>query len=217
MADHERPSTDIHFFFDFISPFAWLAFDHVGNLGAKHGRRVHSVPFRLGVVVTKVMGLRPVLETPLKGSYATHGARRLASVMGKRLAAEGAFDPLPPARLAHCLSDNVRERLVGALLEARWSEGRDIGEETELVRIAGDFGVSADAVRGALTGSEGAEKLRAATGDAIANGVFGSPTCMVDGELFWGVDRLWLLDAYLSEAGRYPVLNPERASALGFS
>ncbi|WP_198085086.1 DsbA family protein [Variovorax sp. E3] len=90
----------IDFYFDFLSPYGYLAAARIESVAARHGRAVRWRPFRLGVAVVKVMGLRPNMETPLKAPYILRDIARLAKVLDLPLAPPpGLPNPLPPAQL----------------------------------------------------------------------------------------------------------------------
>lgn len=207
----------IDFYFDFISPYAFLASTRIEPLAMRHGRTVRWHAFRLGVTVVKVMGLRPLMETPLKGDYTARDVARVARTMGEPLvAALGLPDPLPPARLFHAVPPERRGTLAKALLRARWAQGLDIGSQEILAGVAGELGLGPDAVDSALHDPGTKAALADATASAVERGVFGSPTCAVGDELFWGTDRLWLLDHYLGAGERYSPLDPRAQAVLGF-
>jgi 2-hydroxychromene-2-carboxylate isomerase len=207
----------IDFYFDFISPFAYLAATRVEALGDRHNRAVNWLPFRLGVAVVKVMGLKPLMDTPLKAEYSINDLKRLSTVLGQQLALSQALpDPRPAARLFYFAPPEYSARLAKALLRAQWAEGLDIGDIAVLVQIASETGIDPAAARDALVNPLTKDALAAATQAAIARGVFGSPTCAVGRELFWGTDRLWLLDHYLATGERYQRLDHPRSVSLGF-
>jgi 2-hydroxychromene-2-carboxylate isomerase len=207
----------IDFYFDFISPFAYLAATRVEALGARHHRAVNWRPFRLGVAIVKVMGLKPLMDTPLKGEYSIKDLTRLSTLLGERLTLPQVLpDPRPAARLFYSAAPEHSARLAKALLRAQWAEGLDIGNATVLLRIASESGLDPAEARDALVNPVTKERLSAATQAAIARGIFGSPTCAVGPELFWGTDRLWLLDQYLAAGERYQRLDQATRLILGF-
>jgi 2-hydroxychromene-2-carboxylate isomerase len=208
---------EIDFYFDFISPFAYLAATRVEALGARHQRAVNWRPFRLGVAVVKVMGLKPLMSTPLKGEYSIKDLARLSTLLGERLAlTRNLPDPRPAARLFYSATPDCSARLAKALLRAQWADGLDIGDTTVLLGVASETGLDLDAARDALVNPATKEALSTATKAAIAKGIFGSPTCAVGQELFWGTDRLWLLDQYLAAGERYQRLDHPTSVRLGF-
>ena len=208
----------IDFYFDFISPYAYLASSRVEMIARRHGRVVSWRPFRLGVTVVKVMGLKPLMETPLKGEYIARDLERLATVLSDQLSLSREFtDPIPPARLFYAAPAEHSGELAKALLRSKWADGRDIGNAEVLVEVAKEVGLDEELARRALADPATKASLDAVTSEAIARGVFGSPTCAVRKELFWGVDRLWLLDQYLGAGERYEPLEPPVRFLMGFA
>ncbi|EKQ6358004.1 2-hydroxychromene-2-carboxylate isomerase [Pseudomonas aeruginosa] len=206
----------LDFFFDFISPFAYLASTKIDAIAHQHGYSVNWIPFRLGVTVTKVMGIKPLAETPLKGPYLKDDIQRLALAFSIPLSSDlHIFDPLPAQRVFHNAPKEIAGNLAKKFLNARWAQGRRLDELESLVQISEECGIERDVVEQALVATETKEAITRSTGLAIELGVFGSPTCVVDGKLFWGVDRLWLLDSYLAAEGHYVPLETERLTALG--
>ncbi len=205
---------ELDFYFDFISPYAYLASTRIEAIAARYQRRVRWHPFRLGITVVKVMGLRPLMQTPLKSEYITSDIRRLAQVLDVPLQRNGGLDdPLPPARVFYALPEEQAAPLAKALLHACWAEGRDISDEAVLIELGEGCGIGAGAVRAALADQATRQRLNDATSAAMARGVFGSPTFAVGDELFWGVDRLWLLDHYLASGERYEPVNAQEPAA----
>jgi 2-hydroxychromene-2-carboxylate isomerase len=195
------------FYFDFISPYGWFASLEVEQLAARHGRTVEWHAMLLGVAVMKVMGLKPLLETPLKGDYVRRDvqrqARRRGLRLGRSLAAPPAH-PLPPARAFHWVKHHhpgLQGALAHALFHAIWVEGRDLATPEALAEVALPAGIDPAALARAAAGEEAAALLRNAVTAALAAGVFGSPTLVVDGEPFWGSDRLREVDEWLASGG----------------
>jgi 2-hydroxychromene-2-carboxylate isomerase len=193
------------FYFDVVSPYAYLASNMVEALADRHGKTIHWLPFRLGVAVVKVMGLRPVLDTPLKGAYTRNDVSRMARVMGMPLTDDFfMFDPVPAQQLMYAQPLELRPVLAKALLHSRWAEGRDLSDMDVLYDVAKQsVDMDKDSVRQIIESPEARITVNEATQAAISRGVFGSPTIAVGNELFWGVDRLWLLDQYLAAGERY--------------
>jgi len=197
----------MHFYFDFISPFGYFAALRVGDLASKHGRACEWHAMLLGVSVLKVMGLKPLLETPLKGPYLSHDAARYARrrrLVLKRPLDGPAIDPVPAARAFHWLKRHHPDRYRGIavdILDAYWREARDLADPAEISAIAAGRGVEGAAVRAAIESDEARQLLRAAVDASLKQGVFGSPFFIVDGEPFWGVDKIEQIDEWLTMGG----------------
>lgn len=204
-------SAPLQFYFDFISPFGYFASLRIDALAARHGRTVQWHPMLLGVSVMKVMGLKPLLDTPLKGTYTSNDVRRTARLYGITLGrAPDALmmNPLTAGRTFAWASQHhpgVAKDLAKAMLHAYWVDGIDLSQPVALLGIALSAPVSAVVSSAELVAAaqsaDAAQLLRDAVDASLKAGVFGSPTVVVDGEMFWGVDKLEQVEAWLARGG----------------
>jgi 2-hydroxychromene-2-carboxylate isomerase len=199
-----KPPLD--FFFDFVSPFGWIGAEQIGAIARRFGRSVNWHPFLLKVTVLETMGLPAPLRTPLKGEYLLHDINRSLRYHGLVQAPDAifGFSSVVAARTtlwARAGSSDSVEALVLALYRAHWSQGRDISEVDTVLEIVASLGLSRSDAAIALQGDELKIALREETGAAIRAGVFGSPTIIVDGEMFWGSDRLTMVETWLETSG----------------
>ena len=195
----------IEFFFDFSSPYAFLASRRIGDIAARHGREVLWKPILLGALF-KVSGQQPLVDIPLKGEYARHDLDRFARLWGIRLR----FPPVFPfssvaaSRAFYWLDQADRDlaaRFARGAFAAAWEEERDISRGDTVADIAAAAGADRDDALAALLDPAVKEVLRVEVDAAIARGIFGSPFVVVDGEGFWGADRLWQVEAWLERGG----------------
>jgi 2-hydroxychromene-2-carboxylate isomerase len=186
-------SAPLDFWFDFASPYGYLASTRIDDIAARHGRTVRWRPILLGAVF-KVSGMKPVMDQPLRGEYLTHDVPRFARLLNG-LAACRAFwwlEPSDPAK-AHALAK--------AIYHAHWGEGRDVAAAEQVAEVAAPLGVpTADLIAGVQEPLV-KDRLRAETDEAIRRGVFGAPFIQIDGESFWGADRLDQIDQWLARGG----------------
>lgn len=197
----------IEFWFDFISPFGYLASLRIDALAARHGRTVDWRPLLLGVTVLKVMGLPAVPKTPLKGAYAARQIerylRRHGLVLGREPGAPP-MNPLPAGRLHAWLRAHEPARAKAAaraIFDAHWARGLPMDDAAALRDVVVASGVPADVVDAGIADPAAATLLRAEVDAAVAKGAFGSPFVIVDGEPFFGVDNLELVDEWLERGG----------------
>ena len=197
----------LQFHFDFISPYGFFASREVEQLAARHGRTVDWRPMLLGVAVLKVMGLKPLLETPLKGDYVRRDVLREARRRGLRLGRDldaPVGNPLPPAR-AFCWvrkhHPDLQSAMVHALYHAFWMEGRDLSTPDAVAAVRLPGGLRPEDLAAGAASDEAATLLRQSVSESVAAGIFGSPTIVVDGEPFWGSDRLGEVDEWLARGG----------------
>ncbi|HSW21887.1 MAG TPA: 2-hydroxychromene-2-carboxylate isomerase [Burkholderiaceae bacterium] len=197
----------LQFWFDFISPFGYLASLRIDEIAARHGRTVDWHPLLVGVTVLKVMGLPPVPQTPLKGPYAARQIARYLRRHGVSLARDPSappMHPLPAGRLFAWLRVHAPAQakpVARAIFDAYWAQGRTMDDPAALREVALQAGVPAATVDAGLSDAAAATLLRAEVDAAIAAGAFGSPFFIVDGEPFFGVDNLELLEQWLAGGG----------------
>jgi 2-hydroxychromene-2-carboxylate isomerase len=196
----------IDVYFDFVSPYGWIAAEKVGAVAARFARPLRWHPILLKVTVLDTMGLPPPLETPLKGPYLHHDIARSLRYHGLRLAesARFGFSSLAAARAAlwarRAAPDHLHA-LILALYRAHWSDGRDIARGDTVLDIVADVGLPRTDAAAALQSDAVKQALADENTAAIGAGVFGSPTFVVDGEPFWGADRLPMVEAWIARGG----------------
>jgi 2-hydroxychromene-2-carboxylate isomerase len=195
----------IDFYFDFSSPYGYLASTQIDALAAKHGRAVAWRPFLLGVAF-KTTGQRPLPEQPVRGPYHVRDFERSARLLGVPFKMP---EPFPFPSLAACRafywledSDEGKARaLAKGVYRAAFGEGRDVRSVDAVATIAKPLGIDPAALKSACDDPGIKDKLRLAVEAALARGVFGSPYVIVDGEPFWGHDRLPQVDRWLTTGG----------------
>ncbi|MDB5874997.1 MAG: DSBA-like thioredoxin domain protein [Ramlibacter sp.] len=197
----------LHFYFDFISPYGYLASLDIEALAARHGREVEWHSMLLGVSVLKVMGLKGLMETPLKGDYARRDLNRAVRKRGLQLArgaGDPVMDPLPAARAFYWVKHHhpgLAGAMAAAVYDAYWREGRDLSTAQAVASIALPAGIDANQLRAGIDSDEARSWLRTAVDASLKAGIFGSPTVVVDGEPFWGQDRLPEVEEWLARGG----------------
>ena len=195
----------IEFYFDFNSPYGYIAAHLIDDLAAKHGREADWKPVLLGAIF-KVTGSAPLPTVPIKGDYATHDFARSARFHGVAFnpPADFPFSPVAASRAVYWAKDRdpaAARRLGLALFQAALRDDRPIAAPATVVAVAAECGCDADAVAAALGDPAVKQRLADEVDAAIAKGVFGSPYVIVDGEAFWGVDRLDMVDRWLATGG----------------
>lgn len=195
----------VRFLFDYLSPYAYVAWHRIGPIAARHGREVEPVPVLLAALLGAA-GTRGPAEVPAKRAYLAKDTIRAAAVAGVRFAPPPAhpFNPLLALRVTGAVAElAARRRLIDALFAAVWGGGPGVEDRATVVAIADRVGLDGAALVAAATGEPAKTRLRADTDAAIAAGAFGVPTILVDGELFWGNDSLEHVERFL--AGADPV------------
>jgi 2-hydroxychromene-2-carboxylate isomerase len=195
----------IDFFFDFSSPYGYFAAARIDSLAARHGRSVTWRPILLGAVF-KVTGQQPLPTIPLKGDYIRHDLERSARLFRLPFRIPSKF---PIATTAACRgfysvtdrNPELAKRFALALYTAYFANDRDISAPEVVIEVATQAGIAREDIAHALNEPALRDRLRSEVDDAIARGIFGSPYFVVDGEPFWGSDRLDQVERWLSSGG----------------
>ena len=181
----------IVFWFDPISPFAYLAFEHLPQALVGCAYAVEYRPL-LFAGLLQHWGQKGPAETPPKRAWTYRHIAWLAHQHGIALQMPTVhpFNPLPLLRL--CIAAGPNRRVVEAVMRHVWRGGADAGDAARIGALARELAPARDA-----TSDEVKAELRANTDAAIARGVFGVPTFELEGRLFWGLEALPMLRAAL--------------------
>ncbi len=195
----------IEFYFDFSSPYGYLGACLIDDLAARHGRGVDWHPILLGPVFQH-SGNSPLVGQPLKGAYAMHDLPRMARYLNVSFTLPEPFPiaTVAAARAFYWVKDRdpaMAVQLAKKLLNRFYVEGRDIGAADAVLEVARDCGIDVDALKTALGDAAIKARLKEEVDAAIAKGVCGSPFFIVDGEPFWGSDRLQQVEDWLKRGG----------------
>lgn len=198
-------SEPIEFYFDFSSPYSYIAAEVIDGLAEKYGRKVKWRPMLLGVVFQKT-GQPLLVNVPLKGEYSLRDFARSARYHGVPFTFPAKFpmSTVSAARAYYWLhgQDCQKARdFARAVFRAYWVDGRDISDLAVVQDIAAGLGVDAAALDAGIGTPEIKDRLRAETETALAKGMCGAPWFVVDGEPFWGADRLPQIEKWLQTGG----------------
>jgi 2-hydroxychromene-2-carboxylate isomerase len=195
----------IEFYFDFSSPYGFLAARVIDEKAAEWGREVVWKPYLMGVVM-KETNVQPLLTIPVKGKYAYHDVMRHCRYYGieGKLPEQFPFISVAAARAFYALTDaepETAKRLARALFERAFIAGQSIAKPEEVLSVAESIGLDRDVLAESMNSPETKERLRQEVEASLEKGVFGSPFFIVDGEPFWGHDRLRDVGEWLQRGG----------------
>lgn len=198
-------SAPIDFWFDFSSPYGYLMAERIDALAQKHGRSVRWRPFLLGAVF-KHTGGQPLPAHPMKGPYSRHDLERSARFLGVPLKLPESFavSAHQACRVFYWLDSRnpqLARDFAQAVYRAFFVEGRDLTSVEVLADIGEKLGIAREAVAAATADDAVKTHLREVCEAAIAGNVFGSPFVVIDGESFWGADRLPQIERWLETGG----------------
>jgi 2-hydroxychromene-2-carboxylate isomerase len=202
-------SAAIDFYFDFSSPYGYLAAQKIESLAAKYDRAVNWRPMLLGVVFRQT-GMAPLTDIPIKGDYSRRDFERSARFHGIPFRMPPVF-PIAsqaPSRIAlwaRARDPALAARVARALYAAYFQEGVDISNPDAAADAAAtvlnEAGVDRAAARACIDDPAIKDALKREVDDAMRAGVFGSPFVVADGEPFWGLDRFDQLERWLATGG----------------
>jgi len=196
----------LEFWFDFSSPYGYLAAQRIEALAARHGRTVDWRPILLGVVF-KSTGAAPLTEVPMKGPYSRRDFARSARFHGIDGFSMPSRFPIPTQAAgrillwAKDLDPSAAAGVARAMLRAYWVDDRDISDPDVAAAAAGAAGVDVAAARAAVDDPAWKDALKREVETGVKRGVFGSPFVFADDEPFWGLDRFDQLDWFLGSSG----------------
>jgi 2-hydroxychromene-2-carboxylate isomerase len=191
----------IAFYFDFSSPYGYLASTRIDALAARHGRSVDWRPILLGPAF-KAMGAPILINTPLKGDYSKLDFPRSARFHNVPYRHPSVFpvSTLAAARVFYWLKDRDEAQAIKfaqAAYQAYFVDDMNISEADTVVKVAESVGCRADEIRAAMQDQGVKDRTKAEVEASLAKGVFGSPYIIVDREPFWGMDRLDQVERWL--------------------
>lgn len=198
-------SKAIDFYFEFSSPYGYFASKKIAALAEKHGCTLNWKPFLLGAAFKKE-GTNSLISYPMKGPYSKHDIERSSGYYGIPFKWPEVFPifTVNAARATLWAQQAMPEKavpLIHAIYDKAFAEGVDIGQVPVVLEAAQSVGIDPDTLSENMRAPDVKARLKDETQAALDNGVFGSPFCIVEGEKFWGVDRLDMMDAWLTRGG----------------
>ena len=196
----------IEFFFDYGSPYSYLANAVLPDFARRHAAELVYRPMLLGAVFKATGNQSPMMEpVAAKRIYGGRSLQRTAALHGVPFAANPHF----PINTLALMRTAVAAQQAGvfapfhaAVYPAFWVEGRNLGSAEVLAEVLADAKLDAGALaKGAETGPV-KDALRATTEEAVARGAFGAPSIFFAGELYFGVDHLPFLERALEQSAR---------------
>ena len=193
----------IDFYVDFSSPYSYIASEWIEALAARHGRTVRWHAVLLGVTF-QAAELKSPVSHPIKREYSLRDFERSARFAGVPFTLPERFPVATQnaARVFWWLEENDPERAANwarHCLRAYFTRGTvDLSNAEHLKALASEFGLDAAEAERVWTEPRWKSRLKTACDDAIAQGVFGAPFFVIDGEPFWGNDRRDQIERWLA-------------------
>nr|WP_207765938.1 2-hydroxychromene-2-carboxylate isomerase [Solimonas fluminis] len=192
----------VDFYYDFGSPTAYLAWTQIARICAEKGARLAYKPFLLGAVFKATGNASPV-TIPAKARFMFADLERWAKHWDVPLAINPffPFNSLELMRAAAGIQLREPQRLDDfnrAIYTAMWVDAKDFGKPAVVAEVLAQAGFDPAAVMALAADDQAKAALRAHTDEALARGAFGAPTFVVGQDLYWGQDRLFMVEAALA-------------------
>jgi len=189
------------------SPWTYLGHQRFVGMAKASGAAVNVLPIDLGGQVFPVSGGLPLAKrAPQRVAYRLVELKRFSEWLGLPLKLQPKYFPVPGDRAARLIlavaslhGSDAALRLAGAVLRAVWVDERNIDDDATLIELLGACALPAQALQASQADAV-QQQYQAATRQAIAADVFGAPSYVIDGEVFWGQDRLDFVERRLLRA-----------------
>lgn len=194
----------IDYFFAPVSPWTYLGHERFAEMAEHHHADVRVKPVDLGKVFAVSGGLPLKQRAPQRQAYRLVDLARWRDALRIPLTLQPKHFPVPGDAACRYIiaakleSELAAMRLAGAIMKACWAEERNVSDDATLRAIATEQGFDAHALGGSAATGDVDGRYAAFTAEAIEKQVFGSPTYIVDGEIFWGQDRLDFVERKLA-------------------
>jgi 2-hydroxychromene-2-carboxylate isomerase len=195
----EQQASTIDYYVWLLSDWAYLGGVRFVQMAARHGLRINHIPMRMQDVYAGSGGILLANRAWQRQAYRITELQRWRFRLGIPVNIEPKFFPAD-VDLASCMVIAAQRRglpvadFVNAVMRAIWAEDRNVADPGVLVAIAGSCGLDGRTLLGAADAEAVRAEYRGNTDRALAAGVFGSPFYVFAGELFWGQDRLDMLE-----------------------
>jgi 2-hydroxychromene-2-carboxylate isomerase len=195
----------VDYYFSPMSPWTYLGHARFAVMAQRHGAVINVKPADFGKVFPVSGGVPVAKRAPQRQAYRMVELKRFRDHLKLPLNLQPKFFPVPADLAAQFIiaagragGSSAAMRLAGAALRACWAEERNIGDADTLGAICKEQGMDAAQIAAAAQSEAVKAEYEDYTAEAVARNVFGAPSYVIDGEIFWGQDRLELLDDALT-------------------
>jgi 2-hydroxychromene-2-carboxylate isomerase len=182
----------LEFFYDYGSPYSYLADTQVEAIARRAGGQLVRRPMLLGGIF-KATGNASPMTVPAKSRW-TAGDMPIWARFYKVPFQRNPHFPVNTLAImrgaAAAEIDGVFDRYHPAMYKAMWVDGRNLNDMAEVAAVLAGAGLDAARFASRIQDADVKDRLKATTEEAVARGVFGAPTCFVEGHMFFGNDRL---------------------------
>ena len=194
-------SKKVEFFFDVGSPASYLAWTQLESIAQRTNAKIIWRPMLLGAVFQATGNASPA-AVPAKGAYMPKDLKRFSNIYEVPFN----FNPFFPLNTMHLmrgatayLEEPEFQTYLAAIFNALWSEQLNMESPEVVAEVLTKAGIDVTDFMARISETEVKERLKDTTEEAVARGVFGAPSFFVNGEMFFGQDRLSFVETALKE------------------
>ncbi len=196
-------SKTIDYYHFLISPWSYLAIDRFNEIVNRHGATVNYKPIAVMPTFDQMGGVPPAKRHPSRQRFRMDELKRWSSHLNIPMNLQPAFFPADCSLaskmvIAAASQGSDAGKLSDAVLAAVWRDEQNVADTDVLIGLANNCGLDGDGLIATASTDGLAKEFEEVTNQAHRNDVFGSPTYVVDGENFWGQDRLDFLERFLA-------------------
>ena len=180
------------FYFDFISPYSFLAHKEIDKIEKKNSIKINYKPILLGGL-HNLHGIKAPAFIPAKAKHMIRDCKLIAEKNKVKFKFNSYF-PIKSLNLMRGVlvaeEDNIKSYYINAIFNAIWQDGLNMNDENIIQKILQNLNINPKTFALRSTSSIVKDSLRKKTTDAYEKGVFGAPTFVANSKIFWGQDRI---------------------------
>ena len=180
------------FYFDFSSPYTFLAHKQVRKIEKENSIKIIYMPILLGALL-KAAEIKANVDIPIKGKYMIKDCKLLAEKHNIKFKFNSYF-PIITLNLMRCVllaqKKNFAENFINNVFDAIWKDDLNLNDNTVVEKLLINLSINPKTFLGEIENFKIKDELKKRTDDAFKKGIFGAPSFIVNNKLFWGQDRL---------------------------
>ena len=180
------------FYFDFVSPYSFLAHKQIRKIEKKEGIKIRYKPILVGGL-HNLHGIKAPAFIPAKAKHMIRDCKLIAAKNGEKFKFNSYF-PIRSLNLMRGVfvaeEDNIKSYYIDSIFNTIWQDGLNMNDQVIVEKVLKNLNVNPKTFIFRSTSSLIKDSLRKKTNDAYEKGIFGAPTFVVNNKIFWGQDRI---------------------------
>ena len=180
------------FYFDFGSPYSFLAHEQIKKIEKENTIKIKYMPILLAALL-KLAGLKPLVDTPIKGKYMVRDCKLCAEKYNIEFKFNNYF-PIITLNLMRSVlvaeKKDLARNFINKVFDAIWKDGLNLNDNVIVEQLLKNLDINPRTFLIEASDLEIKDELKKRTDDAYKKGIFGAPSFIVNSKIFWGQDRL---------------------------